>query len=256
MELKKKLALAFSVLAIIITASLAAQYFITSNLQDTGTSTLSLNETFKKNDLIYGPQDWAPGGQQLSIIPGANVNGKNKFYIMFVDLNATLNLSLRNPAVEVDYSFTNLHGTAAFHIYGYSKANGGILWTNKVDGEGSSGFYVTSSPRVTSSLERTMIKAANYIYVQVSNSNGAKYNSFSNNTYYLKFKSNGGLNALHITTDPSKSNGETTYTGNVIGRFYLTDTGSQLKDDLILMVAVNGTLGDNFELGLKSCIQP
>jgi hypothetical protein len=186
-ELKKKLILAFSVLAIIITASLAAQYFITSNLQSTGSSTLFLNETFKKKDLTYGPQAWAPGGQQLSIIPGANVNGENKFYIMFVDLNATLNLNLKNPAVEVEYSFTNLHGTAAFHVYGYSKAGGGILWTNKVDGEGSSGFYVTSSPRETSALVCTTMKAANYIYVQVSNSDGASYNSFGNNTYYLKF---------------------------------------------------------------------
>lgn len=256
MELNKKLTLAFSTLTIILTASLVVQYFLTFNQGSAGTSNLSLDEIFKKQDFIYGPQAWAPGAQQLPITPGGNVSGENKFYIMFVDLNATPDLlNYTNPAVEVMYSFTNLQGTAAFHVYGYSKASGCVSWTNKVDGTGSSGFYVTSSPGATSSMAGSEeMEATNYIYVQVANSRGAKFNSFSNNTYYIAFKSGGGLNAVHITTDPTMPNGEVVYSENVTGRFYVTDTGSQLKEDLILMVAVNGTLADNFELSLKSSV--
>ena len=77
-------------------------------------------------------------------MPGVDVNGNEGFYIMLVDLNATSNLNATFPSVRVDYSFAGLHGTAAFHVYGYIKSNHGFSWTNRVDGDGANGYYVTA----------------------------------------------------------------------------------------------------------------
>ena len=256
-SLKRKLVLALSVLAIIIAASFVVQYLATSG-QSAGPSNLSMDETFSSKDFTYGPQAWAPGGQQIQIMPGVTTGSSNTFYIMFVDLNATPDvLNVSNPAVEVNYSFTNLQGTAAFHVYGYSKADGYIGWTNMVEGSGSSGFYVTSSSSSsTSKLQGpSALSGFNDVYVKVANSNGAKFNSFNNNTYYVNFKSpTAGLGAIHITDDPKVPDGQIVYTSNVTGTFYLTNTGNSLKDDFILMVAVNGTLSSNFALNIKSSI--
>jgi PGF-pre-PGF domain-containing protein len=91
------------------------------------------------------------------------------------------------------------------------------------------------------------------IFISVANTAGAKYNIFGNNTYYSSFNgATSGLNALHISTDPS-TKGEATVTGNQSGTFYATESGGMKhKDDIILMVAVNGTIPDDFKLNLDA----
>ena len=86
------------------------------------------------SDLTYGPQGWAPYASKMPIIPGGDLN-QDEFYLMFVDLNATSNLNSTFPRVQVDYSFSGLHGVAAFHVYGYIHSNSGISWTNRVEGD-------------------------------------------------------------------------------------------------------------------------
>ena len=94
----------------------------------------------------------------------------------------------------------------------------------------------------------------NNIFVSVANEAGVKYNAFNNNTYYVSFKgANSGFNALHISTDPSVNYGQVTTTGNHDGTFYVTDSGGKgYEDEIILLVAVNGTIPDNFRLNVKA----
>ncbi|KAF5050000.1 PEGA domain protein [anaerobic digester metagenome] len=69
---------------------------------------------------------------------------------------------------------------------------------------------------------------------------------------YIKFDG-GGLNALHITTDPSERYGQVTETSTQSGTFYFSDTGGRgFFDDLILMVAVQGEVPDNFKLHVRA----
>ena len=104
-----------------------------------------------------------------------------------------------------------------------------------------------------------------HIFINVANDNGVRYNDddyyFSGapdyNSYYIKCDG-GGLNAMHVTTDPTNSpNGQATTvqtsSTSPSGTFYLSNTGGTgYNDDLILLVSAKGTIPDNFSLNLKS----
>jgi hypothetical protein len=253
------MAVGFLALGLVLALTLGIQYLVVRS-QPGGqqvSEPIRLGEIFTKESFLYGPQAWRPYAYKLSIFPGADINGNDGYYVMFVDLNATFNLTVVNPNVKVSYSFQGLQGNASFSVYGYAKSNGGISWTNREDGYGASGFYVTGlvGPKFSySSLSnaKTMTDV-NHIYVRVSNIDGPKYNDFSNGTYWMKFeKPGGGLNNMHLSTDPKVLYGEITYTNSTNGSFFITYTGDRVLDDLILMVAVRGAISDNFELVLKS----
>lgn len=71
-------------------------------------------------------------------------------------------------------------------------------------------------------------------------------------TKYFKFEG-GGLNALHISTDPGDPYGQVTTTEEQSGVFYLTNTGGRgFDDDMILMIAVNGTIPDDFAVHIRA----
>jgi hypothetical protein len=224
----------------------------------TTTGNYHLDEAFTAEDLLYGPQTWIPYASKMPVVPGGDVNGGNGYYLMFVDLNATSNLDSTFPRVQVDYAFSGLHGAAAFHVYGYIHSNGGCSWTNRVNGDGANGFYVTANPQETSSLlNAQMMEDFDHVYVKVSNMAGAVFNGFGNNTYYMRFdKAGGGLNSLHVTVDPRVPTGQVTNTGNVTGTFFVDFTGDRVQDDFVLLVAVNGAIGDDFRLNLKSSVPP
>jgi hypothetical protein len=176
--------------------------------------------------------------------------------MMFVDLNATSNLNSTFPRVQVDYSFAGLHGEMAFHVYGYIHSNYGLSWTNRVEGNGASGFYVTSDQQATSTLAGAQVmEYYDHVYVKVANTAGASFNDFGNNTYFMKFeKDGGGLNTLHITTDPRTPTGQVTNTNNTTGTFFMDYTGGRVQEDFILLVAVNGSIDSDFHLNLKSSV--
>ncbi len=94
----------------------------------------------------------------------------------------------------------------------------------------------------------------NNIFIKVQNDAGAKYNTFGNNTYNIRFEGiDRGLNALHISTDPSDNFGQVTLTDSQSGTFYATDSGGKgYEDEILLMVAVNGTIPDDFSLRVTS----
>jgi len=77
-------------------------------------------------------------------------------------------------------------------------------------------------------------------------------NTANGESYYIKFDG-GGLNQLHITTDPSEEYGQVTKTDEDSGTFYISGTGGRgFNDNLILMFAVKGEVPDDFKLNIKS----
>lgn len=256
MQLRYKLAAALAALALIIVVVFSIQYYAANRELNTATlGNYNLDETFNAQSFMYDPQGWAPYNSKLPIQPGGDVN-TDAYYVMFVDLNATSNLNSSFPCVRVDYAFQNLRGTAAFHVYGYIQENGGISWTNRVDGLGASGWYVVGNPGTPVTLAGVQpLEDFNHVYVKVSNRNGATYNDFGNNTYFMKFdKAGGGLNTMHITSNPRTPSGEVTFTGNATGTFYVDFSGDRIQEDFILLIAVNGNIADDFQLNLKSSV--
>jgi hypothetical protein len=256
LQLKFKLAVAFAVLALLIGAFFGVQQvYLQQKASLTGPS--RLDETFTVEDFGYGPQSWVPYASALSVMPDGDVGGDG-YYLMFVDLNATSNLHTSYPCVRVDYAFSGLNGYAAFHVYGYIQANQGISWTNRVGGLGESGWYVTGNASASISALPAGVQPMpdrNHITVKVANQDGAAYNGFGNNTYYLKFeKDGGGFNSIHITNSPKNPTGEVTRTSNQTGTFYVDFTGDRTQDNFILLVAVNGTIGSEFQLKLRSSV--
>jgi hypothetical protein len=123
-------------------------------------------------------------------------------------------------------------------------------------GSNGNGWYVNASSGTSNNPPNAQpMSTFDHICVQVSNQQGAAHNDFGNNTYYMRFeKAGGGLNSLHITADPKMRNGNITTTSSLQGTFYVDYTGDRAQDDFILLVAVNGTIGNDFKLNLKSSV--
>lgn len=91
-----------------------------------------------------------------------------------------------------------------------------------------------------------------HVHIKVANDDGARFDLFDNETYYIKFDG-GGLNALHITTNPLEPFGQVTKTAAGNGTFYIADSGGRgFFDDLVLLVAVREPLPDDFAVRLRS----
>lgn len=69
---------------------------------------------------------------------------------------------------------------------------------------------------------------------------------------YIKFDG-GGLNALHISSDPSNNFGNSIASDSQSGVFYLTDTGGRgFDDDGIILIAVQGDVPDDFRVHIRA----
>ncbi len=95
------------------------------------------------------------------------------------------------------------------------------------------------------------------IDIQVSNDNGAVYGD-TPTTYFLNAPG-GGLNQLHISTDPTAAgvSGQVTAksitTSSTSGTFWITTTGGRgYNDDNILLFSMKGPIPDDFGLTIKS----
>lgn len=95
-----------------------------------------------------------------------------------------------------------------------------------------------------------------YKHVWLEMTNGARFADLSsggvNQSYYFKFDGT-GTNALHISNSSGLPYGQVTTDAPTSGVFYITDTGGRgYHDDVILMVAVNGTIPEDFNLHIES----
>jgi hypothetical protein len=230
---------------------------------------LGLNETFGKPDFAYTLQDWKPYSiKALPVIPGQDPAGGNNYSVMFIDLYATPygidGLSNYTGGIKVEYAFENLTGLAAFHLYGFATHSNnlgnlpGIYMTNKVDGNDASGYYVRGASDLPGTFPKTKaLDSINVINVTVANDDGPQYNASGDGTYRILFlKAGGGLNALHITTSGASykrwDTGQVTFTDDQSGIFYVSDTGGTGISDVILMLAVDGTVPDTFALHINA----
>jgi hypothetical protein len=96
------------------------------------------------------------------------------------------------------------------------------------------------------------------IDIAVSNDNGALYGSGPDDTYLIDAPG-GGLNQLHVTTDPSSAglSGQVTTqniaTSSTSGTFWVSTTGGRgYNDDLVLLFSLTGPIPDDFSLTIKS----
>ncbi|MDE4908828.1 pectinesterase family protein [Methanogenium marinum] len=89
----------------------------------------------------------------------------------------------------------------------------------------------------------------NNLYLETVNT--PRFDDQGDGTYWFWFPDDAGLNTLHITDDYADSYGQITTTAEMSGSFYVTDTGGmKYKDDIILLLAVNGSVNDNFSMNL------
>jgi large repetitive protein len=104
-------------------------------------SVLTLNETFTKEDLLYGPTLYKPGPGTLgtwSLLLYNNEDTSDNStasYLMFIDLYA-------NGRAQVNFTFSNMTTVAAFNVYTWRSGGNqgeGISWTNNPE---TSGYVV------------------------------------------------------------------------------------------------------------------
>jgi parallel beta-helix repeat protein len=118
-------------------------------------------------------------------------------------------------------------------------------------------IFIFSGSVSATSINATPLPNYSNIYVKVANDEGVSFNTTGNNTYYIQQLGapNGGFNAVHIANDSSYTlnYGGPTNTTNQSGTFYATDTGGRgYQDDGVLMLAVNGTIPDNFAVQITA----
>ncbi|AGB02802.1 PKD domain-containing protein [Methanoregula formicica] len=89
----------------------------------------------------------------------------------------------------------------------------------------------------------------NKTYIRTANHDGIRFNDNDNGTYYLPTGS-GGLGVLHLSTDPADTSNKITITNSQSGTFYIT--GDSYEDEVVLLLAVNGTIPDDFTARIKT----
>ncbi|WP_321423207.1 NosD domain-containing protein [uncultured Methanobacterium sp.] len=132
----------------------------TTKLTNVTYVTGALNETFYKDDFIYGTQSWRPCNvaNNPMYYPGEDMNSPDsQFHIMFIDLNvgafkynaaypAGITSLINNGAITVNYTFNNLQSFAVFGAYGWFSA------CNWGTGIPQSNYYVQSGYNVMGSV--------------------------------------------------------------------------------------------------------
>jgi hypothetical protein len=218
-----------------------------------------IDQVFTKAGFLYGPQSWRPSYDPLGIDPGKEALDNEIWYLMFIDLNATPvsgNPNVRRiGSVRITYNFTDLNGRAVFHVYGLTTGTTPTR-TNRQIGYNHNAFVVTGNASAGSSMPAaTPLAFSNsHLYrIAVANNQLEDYRGMTATTRILSFNQPGsGQGALHITPDLSKPRGMVAETTELNGSFYVTATGNDPGNDLILMVAVDRPQPDAFSLRIRT----
>lgn len=212
-----------------------------------------------KAGFLYGPQSWRPSYEPLGISPGKGALGNETWYLMFADLNATPvsgNPNVRKlGSVRITYNFTDLAGRAAFHVYGLTTGTVPTR-TNRQTGYGSCGYLVTgnATPGIAMPSATPLTLSSSHRYmIAISNDQLADSDDMKATTRSFFFNQPGsGQGALHITPGLSKPRGAITETTDLNGTFYVTATGTEPGNDLLLLVAVDRPQPDGFILKVRT----
>ncbi|WP_321506272.1 PKD domain-containing protein [uncultured Methanoregula sp.] len=135
-------------------------------------------------------------------------------------------------------------------------------YTVNLTATGAGGSTTSTKPGYIALLTPQPIPSYSAINLYVANDKGVYYDEpngvqssgtyiYKPNTYYLAMF--GGLNSQHITADPSAPVGQVTNSNNPSGTFWITQTGGQpTMYDTMVMIAVNGTIPDDFNVHIRS----
>jgi len=209
---------------------------------------------------LYGPQAWRPGYNPLGITPGEDVQENGNWYLMFLDLNASPVSGdpnvLRTGSVRLTYNFTGLSGRAVFGVYGLTTGTQPTR-TNRQTGYNYCSFMVTGNATPGTSMPGAVplaISPTHQYTIAVSNNLLADSDAMKATTRTFTFRApaGSGEGALHITSRLSKRMGDVTETTDQDGIFYVTATGTDPGNALLLMVAIDRPQPDNFSLRVKS----
>lgn len=97
----------------------------------------------------------------------------------------------------------------------------------------------------------------NDTYVNITNTPPRFAYQLPDGYYFNMTNVTAGSKAIHIADSPATNNnlGQSTYTPDTTGTFYVTDTGGRgAQDDIVLLVAVNGSSNalNNFQIDITS----
>jgi len=218
-----------------------------------------IDQVVTKAGFQYGPQSWRPSYDPLGIYPGKDVLDNETWYLMFIDLNATPvsgdpNVK-RIGSVRLTYNFTDLSGRAVFHVYGLT--TGTIpTRTNRQVGYNNCGFVVMGNATGGSSMPAAtplVISGSHQYRIAISNNLLADSDDLTSTTRTLWFNSpQSGQGSLHITPSLSKRMGAVTETTDQNGSLYVTATGGDPGNALLLLVAVDRPQPDGFALRVRT----
>jgi len=219
-----------------------------SHTYDTsGTYTVNLTVTNAKGSastLAAGYITVYPAGAPVAGFTATPVNGVAPLAVQFTDTSTSgptsWSWNFGDGSTSTVQNPSHTYTTAGTYNVTLTSAN--TLGSTSLTQSGL--VYVTNTTGALPSYSN--------IYVRASNHEGVLYNANSNGTYYVETGgSGGGLNILHITTHPTIPDGQVTVSRNQSGTIYATSTGTY-ADDTILMLAVNGTIPNDFAIKVTS----
>ncbi len=106
----------------------------------------------------------------------------------------------------------------------------------------------------TATANQTVMPSYSNTNLTVSNDEGARFDVNGDDSYsFFKGSGSGGLNSIKISDMPNDTSAKIIYTNSQSGIFYIKNTGGKgYSDDAVLMLAVNGTIPDNFMVNIQA----
>lgn len=218
-----------------------------------------IDQVFSRAGFLYGPQSWRPGYDPLGIEPGEEAPGSGTWYLMFIDTNTTPvtgNPNIKKiGAVRVTYNFTSLAGRAVFSTYGLTTPTVPTR-TNRQSGSRYCAFIVRGTAQPGSSMPAATplsVPASHQYIVAISNNQAENYQGMTKTTREFHFTRPGaGMGALHIASNLSQPLGGLKETTEQDGTFFVTATGGDAGNNLILLVATDQPQPDDFALRVRT----
>ncbi len=265
MELRSRVGLVFVVMGCFLAGTVALDTFgetlfpVTTGPLEITPGTF-LDQVFLKSGFQYGPQTWRPGYDPLGIEPGEEVPGNGTWYLMFIDTNTTPVTGNPNVkkvgSVRITYNFTDLAGRAVFHVYGLVNSSSMPTRTNRQSGTKYCAFVVTGTAPPGSSMPSATpltFPSTHQYRIAIANNQIADIQGMTATTREFHFNQPGaGQGALHLTGDISKPVGGLTETTELNGTFFVTATGGDAGNDLLLLVAADRPQPETFALRVRS----
>ena len=204
------------------------------------------------------------GSAAAASAPAANftANTTNGYAPLTVQFNDT---STGNPT-SWNWNFgDNTTSTLQNPTHTYNAVGAYTVTLNATNSIGSN--KLTKTNYITAWNTTSPLPSNNGIDIYVANDAGVKYDMpngvttsgdnggvypYTPNTYYVA-EGGGGTNPIQLSTDPTNKVGQISNTTNQTGTFYVVFSGGiGHLDDAILMLAVNGTIPNDFSVNLAS----